>query len=284
MARQMELEHIEADERMSAAMPKVEELLQILIETNQQQAAQSVAFMMEFMDSMEGQLESVNQELQAVRSELNALQDAPGAPTIKERLTNMIKGLEQTAASLQARIKEMKDNLNERAGQVVDNFKKQGIKALAGVTQTLGLKAMLSSIQTSFETRFAKMEDSIGQIYEVERKYRESVMHVKNAGRTLMGKETQKEAAYPEKGFFANMRKPYQSMKNIYALGMAEAKRAVAKVERLEQAGKQAAKGKTSIAEKLKKFKVDQEKADKEGVRNHGQTARQNGKGQEYGR
>jgi len=284
MARQMELEHIEVDERKSAAMPKVEELLQILIETNQQQAAQSVAFMMEFMDSMEGQLVSVNQELQAVRSELNALQDAPGAPTIKERLTNMIKGLEQTAASLQARIKEMKDNLNERAGQVVDNFKKQGIKALAGATQTLGLKAMLSSIQTSFETRFAKMEDSIGQIYEVERKYRESVMHVKNAGRTLMGKETQKEAAYPEKGFFANMRKPYQSMKNIYALGMAEAKRAVAKVERLEQAGKQAAKGKTSIAEKLKKFKVDQEKADKEGVRNHGQTARQNGKGQEYGR
>lgn len=284
MAKQMELEHIEVDERKSAAMPKVEELLQILIETNQQQAAQSVAFMIEFMDSMEGQLVSVNQELQAVRSELNALQDAPGAPTIKERLTNMIKGLEQTAASLQARIKEMKDNLNERAGQVVDNFKKQGIKALAGVTQTLGLKAMLLSIQTSFETRFAKMEDSIGQIYEVERKYRESVMHVKNAGRTLMGKETQKEAAYPEKGFFTNMRKPYQSMKNIYALGMAEAKRAVVKVERLEQAGKQAAKGKTSIAEKLKKFKVDQEKADKEGVRNLGQADRQNGKGQEYGR
>lgn len=280
MERQMELEHLEVNEQKSAEMPKVEELLQILIETNQQQAAQSVAFMLDFMDSMEGQLERVSQELHTVRKELNVLQDAPGAPTVKERLTSMIKGLEQTVASLQERIKEMKENLNERAGEVVDNFKKQGVRALANVTKVLGIKAMCLAIQSTFETGFAKMENSIVQINEVERKFRESVMHIKNAGRTITGKEIQKEAVYPEKGLFAGMRKPYQSMKNIYALGMAEAKRAVVKVERLEQAGKQVAKGKTSIADKLKQFKEHQEK---ESVQNIGQTVEPKGK-QEYGR
>lgn len=281
MAKEMEFDQIEVDERRTAAMPNIEELLQILIETNQQQAAQSVAFIMEFMDNMEGQLESVNQELQAVRSELNVLQDMPGVPTLKERLTGMIASLEKTVVSLQERIKEMRESLNERAGTVVANFKKQGVRALAGVTEVLGIKKMLTSIQVTFENQSARIENRIGQINEAERKYRESVMHIKNAGRTIIGKEIQKEAAYPEKGLFAGMRKPCQSMKRIYTAGMNGARRGAAQVERLEQAGKQSIKRRPSIADKLKQFK---ERQAKESDRDPGQAVKPKRKEQEYGR
>lgn len=106
-------------------------------------------------------------------------------------------------------------------------------------------------------------------------------MHIKNAGRTIAGKEVQKDVLYPEKGLFAGMRKPCQSMKRIYTAGMNAARRGAAQVERLEQAGKQARKRKPSIADKLNRFKEHQAK---ENARNPGQTVKPKGKEQEYGR
>lgn len=281
MEKQMELEYIEVADRRTEAMPKVEELLQILIETNQQQAAQSVAFLLDFMDRMEGQLDSVNQELQAVRKELNVLQDAPGVPTIKERLEHLMKSLELKVSSFQGRLKEIKEALNDRAGQVVDHFKSQGVRALAGVTKTLGIKSMYAAIQSACEKQFASMDETIGSIHEVERKYREAVMHIKNAGRIITGKETQKAVVYPEKGFFSSLRKPCQALKTLHSSGIAKANQAIVKLDTLEKAGKQAAKGKRSIADKLKMFKENQKQA---GVQNLGQVVKQKEKGNEHGR
>lgn len=278
MGKEINLEHMDVGEITAERIPKVEELLQILIETNQQQGAQSVAFMLDFMDSMEGQLDSVKQELQAVRKELNDQQNRRGLPNVKEQLTNLITGLERKVTLLQKQIKDLKEVLNERAGQIVDNFKKQGVRALANVTEILGVKGMYLAIQASFENQLIKVDQNISKINELEQKCRESVMYIKNAGKVIMGKDIQKEVVYPEKSFFANMRKPYQSMKNLYVLGMTESKRAVVKLEQLEKAGKQIPKSKGSIVDKLKKFKGNQVKTDKE------QVVGQKGKGQEYGR
>lgn len=277
----MELEHMEAIEQVPDAMANVEELLKILIENNQQQAAQSVAFMMEFMNSMGEELTGVTNELKSVREELNVLKDTPETATIKERLSNMAKNLEQKVISLQKQIKDMQGALNEKAAEVIDNFKRQGIKALANVTKVLGIKKMLTSIQKSFEKQFEKIEASLGRIDEAERKYREVAMHVKNAGRTLKGKDIQKEVVFPEKSVFVNLRKPYQSMKNIYVGGRMEVRRALAKLTYLERAGKQVAK-KLPIAEKLKNFKESQGKLNKDNKRDIQQTVKR--KGEEHGR
>jgi len=259
-------------------MPDVKELLQILIENNQQQAAQSVVFMMNLMDSMEGQLQSVNQELQAVRRELIGLQHIPGTTTIKLRLSEMIKGLEEKVHRLQEQIKHMKVKLNHKANQVIRDFKKRGAVTLGNVTKALGITVALSALNKSFEQGFANMDQGIAKINNIEQTYREAVGRVKNAGRVLVGKEVEKEVVYPEKGLFAALRKPYQSMKNVYALGSAEIKRAFTKVTQIEMSGKQAKTRKKSISQRIKELKEKQ--GNKEAV----QPTKMKGKEQEYGR
>lgn len=276
MDKQSENLRMDVQEQKTAEMPDVNELLKILIEANQEQAAQSVAFLMEF-DSMEEQLEGVNKELQAVRTELNGLQNTPQSATVKERLSGMIKWLEEKVHTLQAQIKNMKVTLNEKAGEVVANFKSHGVSTLSNVTKVLGIKGMLESLNTTMEKEFSLMEKGIERVNASEHKFREAMQHVKNAGRVLQGKEAL-ETQYPEKGLFAAMRKPYQSLKNLYALGATETKHALAKVERLQNAAKPVKKEKESIADKLKRFK--EQKAAEE-VK---QTVTQKAKGQEYGR
>lgn len=277
MDKQSENLRMDVQEQKTAEMPDVNELLKILIEANQEQAAQSVAFLMEFMDSMEEQLEGVNKELQAVRTELNGLQNTPQMVTVKERLSGMIKWLEEKIHTMQAQIKIIKETLNEKAGEVVANFKSHGVSALSNVTKLLGVKEMLESLNATMEKEFSLMEKGLERINASEHKFREAMQHVKNAGRVLRGKEPL-EAQYPERGLFAAMRKPYQSMQNLYALGAAETKHALAKVERLQKAAKPAKKEKETIADKLKRFK---EQKVAEEVK---QTVTQKGKGQEYGR
>lgn len=259
-------------------MPDVKELLQILIENNQQQAAQSVVFMMNFMDSMEEQLQSVNQGLQAVRKELTGLQQHTPENTMKVRLSELIKGLEEKVHQLQEQITQMKVKLNHKANQVIRDFKKRGAAALGNVTKALGIAAVLSALNKSFEQGFANMDQGIAKINDIEQTYREAVGRVKNAGRVLVGKEIEKEVVYPEKGLFAALRKPFQSMKNVYALGGAETKRAFTKVTQIEKSGEQAKTGKKSISQRLKELKEKQE--NKEAV----QPTKMKGKEQEYGR
>ena len=284
MKEYREMEPFEVLEGKSAAMPKVEELLQILIETNQQQAAQSVAFMMEFMDNMEGQLERVNKELEAVRKEIGSLQDTPETKPARTRLSRIRGVLEQKVHALQEKIKQTKAALNRMAGQVVGNFKKQGISALDHVTRALKLEALGASLHDTLKRHSVSLEGSIGAINQTEKRYREGVHHIKNAGRAIRGKSVETEIMYPEKGVFAAMRKPYQSMQKVHERGIADMKRFLTGLDRLEKAGEKARAGKVPSSEKLKQFKQKQEKKDQEAVRNTGQIVGQKGKEQEYGR
>lgn len=282
MEKQMELEHIDVNEGRSAAMPNVEGLLQILIESNQQQAAQSVAFMLDFMDRMEEQLETVNQELKAVRGELNHLQNTPETKTLRARLSRWGEVLETKVQELQERINQTKAVLNEKAGQVINDFKQRGIRALDNVTKVLAIKPLATALHDVLKRQAISMEGSIDSINQTEKRYRESVHHVKNAGRAIRGKEAEKEINYPEKGVFAAMRGPYQQMHNLYSRGIAQVNRLLSGIDKLEKAGVKAKVRKVSISQKLKQFKEKQIEADKQSVPDVGQKIKP--KVQDHGR
>lgn len=270
--------HIRDTRQMNSTIPDVINLLKILDENNQRQSHQNVVLIMKLMEEIEGRFDSVNQELSVVKQELSNLQRTPKTVAIKVRLSVMIKELEEKVHSLQEQIKEIKENLNQRAGKVVANVEKQGVRALANVTKVLKVKTLLKDLNTSFERQFNSIEKNIQNINEMERKYREAILHVKNAGRVIRGKETQKQAPYLDKGLFAKMRKPYQSLKNVCALGMTKTEGAMIKVQNIEKVGEEKMERKMNIAEKLKKFEKQQKKQEV------GQAIYKKEKGQEFGR
>jgi hypothetical protein len=271
MERENVVQRIDVEDRKGGMdTENISELLKVLIETNREQGAQSVVFMLQFMDTMESELKSVNEELAKVRQELKSIPMKTETAPLRNRLAKLIKGLEEQVQFLQVKLKEMKTTLNQKAGEVVTDFKQHGVKALANVTKVLGICTMLTSIHSSMEKGFAKVEKKIENINRIEKKYREVTQHLKNAGRVLQGKEPG-EIKYPEKGLFESMRKSHRAMKNIYARGMAETKHAVVKMTALEKQGQ-----KKSITEKLKDFKEQQGEKENTPIKKE--------RGQEYGR
>lgn len=255
-------------------MGNVEELLEILAKSNEQHAAQNIMLVMKLVESTENQIVMIHKELQAVNAELKALKTIPETRTMKEKLLTVRKDLKEKLFTLQEKLKGMKEMLNQKAGQLVNGFKKQRVKSFANVTKVLGIKEMVNSFMKLCEKQYSSMENNIQKINRTEKCYRETLGHVKNAGRAIKGKAAKTEIVYPEKGVFEAMRKPSKSMKNLYGKGTAKGQRILERIDKLEKAIEK----KPSIVEKLKVFKEKQEMQASSVVVN------QKRKGQENGR
>lgn len=134
----------------------VTELVKLLIDSGQFQNAESLAYVLMIMDRMENQLKAVCQELQEVRNQLGEMQEDQ-AP-LKERLTKLAKGLEKRVHSMQQQLKEMKKTLNHKAVQLIKEFRSRGIVALDGMARKVGIKDMVNTLNTAFETGLKKVD------------------------------------------------------------------------------------------------------------------------------
>ena len=259
----MALEQTASFEQMNMeqmGMPGVEELLKILIDINQAQSAQSVALLMNYMNDMEEQFHSVMQELSSVKEQLAHMQNTPQTHPVKDALTKLPTKLEEKVTNLKTQFHEIRLDINEKAKQLVENFKEGGITALGNVCEFLGIKECMESLKATFEKGAADMQGSMDKIDAVSAELREVGNHTKNVGKALVGKELKETPQAKQSGFFHNMKKPYQGMKNIYDKGVAGLEKAISKMENLEATAERIGeKEKPSIMGKLQKLKTAQD-------------------------
>lgn len=255
-------------------MPGVEELLKILIEYNMESNVQSVNLLMNYMNEMEEQFNSVMEELSSVKEQLANAQNTPESKQVKSTLTSLSEKLQEKLSSLQEQIHTIRAALNEKAAQLVENFKENGVLALNHVCEFLGIKDTMTQMKETFEQGSADMQGSMDKIDSVSKELRETTTHAKNIGRAMVGKELKEVPEAKQSGFFHNMKKPYQSMKNTYDKGAGKLEKAIARMESLEQSAekvsekraeaKKDAKEKTSIMKKLQSCKENQGSKEKQ--------------------
>lgn len=166
----------------------------------------------------------------------------------------------------------MKTRLNEKAAQLVQNFKDQGVTALNHVCEFLGVKENLTQMRESLLQSAKEMQGSMDKIDQVAGELRAATTHVKNVGRAIVGKEAQEVAQPKEGGFFYQMKRPYHAMQDFCLKNAGKIEKDIHKIENLEQRvekiadGKKAAgveklpdkQEKSSIMEKLQSMKEKQ--------------------------
>ena len=126
----LENEKIEVAEEKETEMPNVEELLKILLDVNLEQNRQTVHLLMNYMNDIEENFFSVLEELDTVKAQLAQVQQIPQTKEVRHTLSDLIQNLQGQANHLQEQIHGMKTRLNEKAAQLVQNFKDQGVTAL----------------------------------------------------------------------------------------------------------------------------------------------------------
>lgn len=255
---------IEMPEQEQTEMPGMEELLKILIDVNMSQSQQSVSLLMNYMNDVEENFFTVLQELDAVKEQLANIQNTPQNKETRHTLSELAGKMEEGVESMQEQIREWRVALNEKATQLVQNFKERGVEALNNVCGFLGIKDILIQSKETMLLRAEQMQGSMDKIDKVSQELREASTHAKNVGRAIAGKEAKEVPEAKESGFFHQMKRPYQSLKNFCEKQAEKLEKGIAKMECMEQAADQSIQKrmeqkKPSIMGKLQDLKEKQE-------------------------
>ena len=225
------------------------ELLDLLTQNGKKQEAAELSALFSQFAAMETQYGKVLSELAAVREQLATLHDGG----------NRAAAMQETKQT-QAHITQAKETLSTLKGNMTDKIRKtlaavkqHGISALNKAADFLGVKKALAEMKGNVQDAIASTQ-SIDRINAVGSELHALNEHAKNLGRALTGKERKELTQRNEdKGVLAAVAKPLKRHKATLEGMEKNIDRAMARVERLEQA---AAKGrekeKPSIREEIK--------------------------------
>ena len=226
------------------------ELLDLLTQNGKKQEAAELSALFSQFAAMETQYGKVLSELAAVREQLATLHDGG----------NRAAAMQETKQT-QAHITQAKETLSTLKGNMTDKIRKtlaavkqHGISALNKAADFLGVKKALAEMKGSVQDAIASTQSSIDRINAIGSELHAIGGHAKNLGRALTGKERKELTQRNEdKGVLAAVAKPLKRHKATLEGMEKNIDRAMARVERLEQA---AAKGrekeKPSIREEIK--------------------------------
>ncbi|NCB53081.1 MAG: hypothetical protein EOM54_14585 [Clostridia bacterium] len=169
----------------------VKELLTIM-EANDAPGRRDLLAVLTQVGAMERQLNAAVTELTALRRELNAAREQ--AHPMKTALKNTGAALEKNVADLRDKLSTVKQNAIDGCKNAVDTFKEKGISALDNIARFFKVRPMLEAMRGELSNGIRADRAAMVKIKAMSTEYHEAGRHIKNMGRTLMGKESVSDA------------------------------------------------------------------------------------------
>ena len=226
------------------------ELLDLLTQNGKKQEAAELSALFAQFSAMETQYDKVLSELAAVREQLATLHDGGNRAAAMQETKQTQAHITQAKETLST----LKENMTDKIRKTLAAVKQHGISALNKAADFLGVKKALTEMKGSVQDAIASTQSSIDRINAIGSELHALNEHAKNLGRTLTGKERKELTQRNEdKGVLAAIAKPLKRHKTALEGMEKNIDRAMARVERLEQAAtKGKDKEKPSIREEIK--------------------------------
>ena len=125
----------------------IQELIALLNQSQQKEAANSVYEMAALIDGMEQKLDLVTEELLSVRKQLERMEQEKANKSLKAVLKKSVDSLEQQCHKMKEQLFEIKEEVREKASEIVAEVKKKWKKALNKVSEFLGIKEKLQKFR-----------------------------------------------------------------------------------------------------------------------------------------
>ena len=234
--------------------------LKLMEENSRKEQAQDLTLLLSYLRDMEHQLDAVVNELHTVKQEL-AEQKAGLNPAGRREVSARVEQLEGSAHHLFEKIEELRSRIVTCAANALENVKQAGTVALDRAVSAMGLGKALAAIQRSASQSMADTKRHIEGIETISHELRSVGGHLKNIGRTMTGKETQRVDGGKEGAIQAGILAPLRAAYRIHAKMNNTALAAIGAVERLEQAAAKAqekrVEKKPSIRKNLEEKKAE---------------------------
>ncbi len=191
---------------------QVKEYFRMLQENDRQRQAGKYRALLEQINNLEWQLETVGKELKSLRGQL-----------AKEDRGSVERGLETAARRVGREVKAAKEHIQEIKRSILSGMekavreaKRSGAAALDKAVDKLHIRVMLRNISMGMERSSIHIQETIDRITAASRQSQEANIHKKNAARALFGKEQEKVPEKLEMGAVArNTTRSFAMVKGI---------------------------------------------------------------------
>jgi hypothetical protein len=247
----------------------IDSLKKILTDNNQPEAALALDEVMEYINKMNNNYRSMEDEIQNIKLQLTLNQVLNTA-----FVNNTISGMENENKGLKAHIDEFVHKLHDRINGILQDFKDNGVIALNNTVKKLGLKEAMESERDNYNHSAERYQKRIDKLDTMDHEYNEAKAHLKNIGRAATGKELL-QADESQNALIRLLKAPCTQSKARYMEMATNADKLVQKYERLEERAGEAVQRKTggreSVLGKLEGYKneiasKDAEKREEEPV------------------
>lgn len=247
---------IKMDQQQNMELTKdqiIQELIALLNQNQQREAANNVFEMAALIDGMEKRLESVTEELVTVKDQLCKMEEREAEKGLQQSLKRAVNKLEQDCKAMKEKLFEVKTEIKAKAGEIVTVAKQKGKAALNKVAEFLGVKKKLENIRQNVQKSIADVDKSIEKIDAFGTGMREAGQKIANTFRTFADKP---EKEYGEKKFSKTelLKKPFQAKRKLLSsiLNCVDAT-----IEKTEQ-----------LAAEVKQYQTDKAERETEGIAN----------------
>lgn len=211
----------------------LQQFMKLLAENGREGQAADLSQLMWYMDGMTRQYESVLRELQEVRQQLAQSQETPQ----KNLIGRMVDALESKVQQVRSALDSLWTKISQCAAEAVENFAEAGVSALDKATDKAlqGTKSALEGVRKTICGAYEDVKRDIEKVEEMGHELRSVGGHLKNAGRALTGKETQRVDGGQEGRFQSAILAPMRATQKLL-VGMNNATlAAIGRVEELER-------------------------------------------------
>ena len=208
----------------------VKEFLAVL-QANPIPGSQEFLEMIGHVGALEQRLAEAVDELKTMRQELQKVQ----SHSLKAVLQRSYKSLENNVAAMRQRLSELKSHIIDGCKNALASIREHGITALNGIARFFHIKPALESMRQLADSSMRIDEKAIDKIQSFATEYHAAGKHLKNMGRTLVGKPPVEGAKSPGKiaKLFAA---PYRADRACMVSARKTIDKAVDSLSRLEQA------------------------------------------------
>lgn len=208
----------------------VKEFLAVL-QSNAVSGSKEFLEMIGHVGALEQRLAEAVDELKTMRQELEKVQNH----SLKAVLQRSYKALENNVAVMRQRLSELKSHIIDGCKNALASIREHGITALNGIARFFHIKPVLESMRQLADSSIRIAEKAIDKIQSFATEYHAAGKHLKNMGRTLVGKPPVEGAKSPGKiaKLFAA---PYRADRACMVSARKTIDKAVDSLSRLEQA------------------------------------------------
>lgn len=198
------------------------------------------------ISSLELQLKATTDELAELKKAIESTRNQP--VPVKRAMEKTYMIMQNNALHLRDLITNLKEKIINGCRNTLDAFREKGVSALNGVVKFLHIRPALKIIQDSLNNSIINQEKAINSIIRISEEYHLAGLHLKNIGKTIVGKDTVSDIK-PMGSLGKTIKAPFKVAHSCFTNMKKSVDTALLNIEKLEQ---KAVKHPSSIVNGLK--------------------------------